>query len=312
MKSLKYIFFAFVISFIALSNINAEVCIYKSDGIELRCTLTQGTFGSSTDYSASCAFTGSNIKYGYIEYDDDNNISGIAEDNYRTFSRRMTLRGTEFMNDDGSVDCSNVSTIYMDFNTISATTTPEVYDLKSTNSCEYNNDVYNFQKNVYLDGSSFRGCKALSLNSSQEGGGENVGFPDKEEDGNQGNTSTPEFDADTFCTGPVQGVFTTLGWVFFFLKILVPIMLIVFGSIDFGKAMLSNKDDGIKKSAKTLVMRAIAGVIIFFIPTILEFIVSMIDDENIYNGTFTDCTQCMLDPMHEFDDGSTCRRLVEN
>ena len=38
----------------------------------------------------------------------------------------------------------------------------------------------------------------------------------------------------------------------------------------------------------------------------------MIDDENIYNGTFTDCTQCMLDPMHEFDDGSTCRRLVEN
>lgn len=310
MKSLKYIFFAFVISFIALSNINAEVCIYKNDGIELRCTLKQGTFASSTDYSASCAFTGSNIKYAYVNYDDDNNISEVVEDNYRTFSRRMTLRGTEFMNDDGSVDCSNVSTIYMDFNTLSATTTPEVYDIKSTNSCEYNNDVYNFQKNVYLDGSSFRGCKALSLNSSHEGGGENVGFPgsnDTEDNNeNNGGTSDTTFDKSTFCSGPMQGVFTTLGWVFFILKILIPIILIVFGSIDFAKAVLSSKDDEIKKSAKTLVMRAIAGVIIFFVPTLLNFIVELLGEDDLYNGTFATCTHCMLEPTDD-----ACRKLVD-
>ena len=159
---------------------------------------------------------------------------------------------------------------------------------------------------VYLDGSSFRGCKALSLNSSQEGGGENVGFPDKEEDGNQGNTSTPEFDADTFCTGPVQGVFTTLGWVFFILKILIPIILIVFGTIDFAKAVVSSKDDEIKKSAKTLVMRTIAGVIIFFIPTLLDFIVGLIGGDDLYNGTFATCTHCMLEPTDD-----ACRKLVD-
>ena len=57
-------------------------------------------------------------------------------------------------------------------------------------------------------------------------------------------------------------------------------------------------------------MRAIAGIIIFFIPTILSFAVSLFDNDNIYNGTFTNCTQCMLDPTHEFEDGTVCRRLI--
>lgn len=116
-------------------------------------------------------------------------------------------------------------------------------------------------------------------------------------------------DLENFCQGSVQGVFTTLGWVFFILKILIPIILIIFGSIDFAKAVISSKDDEIKKSAKTLATRAIAGVIIFFIPTLLSFIVSLIDKENVYNGTFTNCTQCMLNPKHEFKDGSVCSGL---
>lgn len=114
-----------------------------------------------------------------------------------------------------------------------------------------------------------------------------------------------EFNADTFCDGPVQGAFTTIGWVFFFLKILIPIILIVLGSVDFGKAVLSSKDDEIKKSAKTLVMRAIAGVIIFFIPTIIDFIVELIGGDDLYNGTFATCTHCMLEPTDD-----ACRRLI--
>ena len=73
--------------------------------------------------------------------------------------------------------------------------------------------------------------------------------------------------------------------------------------------MLSNKDDEIKKSAKTLVLRAIAGIIIFFIPTVLDFVVEIIGGDDIYNknsGTFARCTHCMLEP-----DDETCRKLVE-
>lgn len=112
-----------------------------------------------------------------------------------------------------------------------------------------------------------------------------------------------DFDAENFCTGPVQGVFTTLGWVFFVIKILIPILLIVFGSIDVGKAVVASKDDEIKKSIKTLALRTIAGVIIFFVPTILNFGIKLIDNSEVYNGTFLDCTKCMLDPINNVCSG---------
>ena len=89
---------------------------------------------------------------------------------------------------------------------------------------------------------------------------------------------------DNFCQEAVQGVFTTLGWVFFAVKILVPILLIVFGSINFGKAVISSKDDEIKKAGKSLVIKAIAGILIFF--------------DNVYNGDFADCTRCMFNPSN--------------
>lgn len=111
--------------------------------------------------------------------------------------------------------------------------------------------------------------------------------------------ATDEFDADAFCTGPVEGAFSTLGWIFFVLKIVIPIIIIIFGTIDVSKAVVASKDDEIKKSIHTLVKRVIAGIVIFFIPTFLSFIVKLINGEAIYDetsGTFSRCTYCMLNP----------------
>lgn len=111
-------------------------------------------------------------------------------------------------------------------------------------------------------------------------------------------------DLENFCRGPVQGVFTTLGWVIFIVKIVIPILLIVFGTIDVTKAVISSKDDELKKSIKTLVIRSIAGIVIFFVPTILNLVVKLIDNNDVYRGTFWDCTKCMLDP-----NGHVCSSL---
>ncbi len=116
-------------------------------------------------------------------------------------------------------------------------------------------------------------------------------------------SSESNLELENFCQGPVQGVFTTLGWVFFVIKILIPILLIVFGSIDVGKTVVASKDDEIKKSIKTLALRTIAGVIIFFVPTILNFGIKLIDNSEVYNGTFLDCTKCMLDPINNVCSG---------
>lgn len=110
---------------------------------------------------------------------------------------------------------------------------------------------------------------------------------------------------DDFCQGNVLRVFTTLGWIFFILKILIPLVLIIFGVIDISKAVLSSKDDEIKKSTKTLIMRVVAGIIIFLVPSFLNFIVGLIGSKadgvyNENNGTFADCTSCMLSPGQDY------------
>ena len=127
--------------------------------------------------------------------------------------------------------------------------------------------------------------------------------------GEQSSSGTDDWNLDNFCSGPIEGAFTTIGWVFFFAKILIPIVLIVFASIDLGKAVISSKDDAIQKSIKTLVVRVIAGIIIFFIPTILNFVVELIGGSDVYNqnsGTFSRCTHCMLEPTDD-----SCRGLNE-
>lgn len=179
------------------------------------------------------------------------------------------------------------------------------------------NNVYSCPSNIYayIDAIN-KNVIGISPIKGTEPGWESLRLLNNESkddgSGSSGETTTPstepnepstneepsgDFDPERFCKGPVQGVFTTLGWVFFAVKIIIPIMLIIFGSIDVGKAVIASKDDEIKKSVKTLAVRAIAGIIIFFIPTILGFIVKMIDNNDIYKGTFWDCTKCMLDPM---------------
>lgn len=113
------------------------------------------------------------------------------------------------------------------------------------------------------------------------------------------NKKDDKLDLDHFCQGKIQGVFTALGWIFFIIKILIPIILVIFGTIDLSKAVIASKDDEIKKSVKTLLIRVVAGIIIFFIPTILNMIVKMFDQNDVYNGTFMDCTSCMLDPTQD-------------
>lgn len=142
-------------------------------------------------------------------------------------------------------------------------------------------------------------CNVIKLTSgptNNTGTGNNPTTPNNPGN-NTGAATNPTNSLDgVFCTGAVQGVFTTLGWVFYMIKILIPAILIIMGSIDFAKAIIASKDDEIKKSAISLAKRAIVGVLIFFIPTILNFIVSFIDNDNVYKGTFVDCTKCMLDP----------------
>lgn len=91
-------------------------------------------------------------------------------------------------------------------------------------------------------------------------------------------------------------IWQIIGWVLWIFKIVIPIIIILFGMIDLGKAVVASKDDEIKKSVKSLVMRAISGIIIFFIPTIVGLIFSIVNDFSEVKGEYDVCAACVTDP----------------
>lgn len=60
-----------------------------------------------------------------------------------------------------------------------------------------------------------------------------------------------------------------------YVKIIVPILLILFGGVDFGKAVFSGDNDALKKATSSFAKRCMAAVAIFFLPTIIELLFSL-------------------------------------
>ena len=76
--------------------------------------------------------------------------------------------------------------------------------------------------------------------------------------------------AINFCT-KTKSIWVLVGRILGIFKIVIPLLVIIFGMIDLGKAVVASKDDEIKKAAKSLGFRALAGILIFFIPTLVGF-----------------------------------------
>lgn len=100
-----------------------------------------------------------------------------------------------------------------------------------------------------------------------------------------------------FCASTAV-IWQIVGWVFLVVKILIPLLLIILGVLDFSKAVMASKDDEIKKAAKSLGMRAISAVIIFFIPTIVSIIMGIIVDfkDSGAKADYEVCKTCILNP----------------
>ena len=74
------------------------------------------------------------------------------------------------------------------------------------------------------------------------------------------------------------------------IKIVVPILLIIFGMMDLGKAVMAQKEDEIKKGQQTFIKRLIAAAIVFFVIAIVKFLVSILAGAGA--NTYADCIEC--------------------
>lgn len=68
------------------------------------------------------------------------------------------------------------------------------------------------------------------------------------------------------------------------LQIAVPIALIIWGTIDIGKAVIAGDEKKIKEAQKPFVKRVIAAIIVFCIPFIVELVLGYVS-----NGQWKSC-----------------------
>ena len=82
------------------------------------------------------------------------------------------------------------------------------------------------------------------------------------------------------------------------IKIVVPILLVIFGSLDLLKGVTAQKDDEIKKGQQIFVKRLIAGVLVFFVFTIVQLIVSFAAGDDSQN--ISSCVNCFINNNCEY------------
>ena len=111
--------------------------------------------------------------------------------------------------------------------------------------------------------------------------------------------------ATDLCTSQAgYRLFGLAGYALKFIQIAVPIILILMGTIDLVKALVAQKDDQMKKAQNTLMKRAIIGVVIFFVPMIVNFLMGMVN-----NSLNSPCITSFFDPKSAI---ATANRLKEN
>ncbi len=93
--------------------------------------------------------------------------------------------------------------------------------------------------------------------------------------------------------GNLQSTFIFIGHIVAIAKIFIPIIIIGFGIMDLFKAITGSKDDEIKKSFKSLAMRCVAGVCVFFLPAIISLVFSWVDSWN--EDDYSECIKCIWD-----------------
>lgn len=78
------------------------------------------------------------------------------------------------------------------------------------------------------------------------------------------------------CPAGLQPVINILKSVVQIIQFGVPILLIIFGMIDLGKAVMAGKEDEMKKAQGTLLKRFIYAVAVFLVVTLVTFVMNIV------------------------------------
>ena len=104
------------------------------------------------------------------------------------------------------------------------------------------------------------------------------------------------------CAGLAPVVALIKNGVFPIVQIGIPILLVVFGTLDLGKAVMSNDEKEIKGATSKLIKRAIMAVAVFFVTTIVTLVMGwlttgILGEEGKGVGPGNNWSKCWQDPV---------------
>lgn len=76
------------------------------------------------------------------------------------------------------------------------------------------------------------------------------------------------------------------------IKIGVPVLLIIFGMLDFGKAVMAQKEDEIKKAQTLFIKRLLSAALVFFVFIIVELVFNLVASGE--SDTIWKCVDCFI------------------
>jgi len=107
---------------------------------------------------------------------------------------------------------------------------------------------------------------------------------------------------NNFCLS-ISPILQSIGQVLFFIKVFLPLVLIILGIFDICKAIISSKSDDIKKNLKNFFKKIIVCITLFLVPTICMIIFNFVGDfqEATKNSglDYDVCYDCMFKPSDD-------------
>lgn len=94
-------------------------------------------------------------------------------------------------------------------------------------------------------------------------------------------------DRDSICA-TLTPIMTLLGYVIFAIKVIVPVILVIYGMIDLTKAIMEKEETGIKKAQGLLIKRVIVAVCVYLVITLVSLLMGLI----VKNDEWKQCVGC--------------------
>lgn len=109
------------------------------------------------------------------------------------------------------------------------------------------------------------------------------------------------------CARIPADIFKLVSMIITVLKFGVPVLLIIFGMLDLGKAVVASKEDEIKKGQQMFIKRVISAIIVFFVIVVVQLVINVAAGNE--SGSIWNCVQGFIkgvDNCSGEGDGAIC------